>query len=55
MVTTLYEQDELALVTGGPLRPGGIALTTEILTSCNRILVPPPSMLVAAQATRLAS
>ncbi len=33
-VKTLYEQDELSLVTGGTLRPGGIALTTEILTSC---------------------
>ena len=31
---SLYEQDELALVTGGTLRPGGIALTTEMLTSC---------------------
>ncbi len=36
-VTTLYEQDELSLVTGGTLRPGGIALTTEILTSCRPI------------------
>ncbi len=30
----LFEQDELQLVTGGTLRPGGIALTTEILTYC---------------------
>ncbi len=34
MVTPLYEQDELSLVTGGTLRPGGIALTTDILNSC---------------------
>ena len=32
--TTLYEQEELSQVTGGTLRPGGITLTTEILTSC---------------------
>lgn len=32
-VTPLYEQDELSLVTGGTLRPGGIGLTSEILTS----------------------
>lgn len=31
----LYEQDELAEVTGGTLRPGGIALTAELLTYCN--------------------
>ena len=35
--TTLYEQEELSQVTGGTLRPGGIALTTEILTSCKPI------------------
>jgi ubiquinone/menaquinone biosynthesis C-methylase UbiE len=34
LVTPLYEQDELSLLTGGTLRPGGIALTTEILTCC---------------------
>jgi SAM-dependent methyltransferase len=33
-VTPLYEQDELSLLTGGTLRPGGLALTTEILTCC---------------------
>ncbi len=33
-VTALYEQDALSQVTGGTLRPGGIALTTEILRSC---------------------
>jgi SAM-dependent methyltransferase len=33
-VTALYEQEELSLVTGGTLRPGGLALTTEILTCC---------------------
>jgi arsenite methyltransferase len=33
-VTPLYEQDQLSEVTGGTLRPGGIALTTEILGSC---------------------
>ena len=33
-VTTLYEQDELAQLTGGVLRPGGLALTTELLRSC---------------------
>lgn len=32
--TTLYEQDELAQLTGGVLRPGGIALTTELLRLC---------------------
>ncbi len=34
-VTVLYEQEELAEVTGGTLRPGGLALTAEILTACN--------------------
>ncbi len=33
-VTPLYEQEALSQVTGGTLRPGGIALTTELLTSC---------------------
>ncbi len=37
-VTPLYEQDELSEVTGGTLRPGGIALTTEILSSCKPAL-----------------
>jgi len=32
---TLYEQDELSELTGGALRPGGIALTAELLTYCN--------------------
>jgi len=36
----LYEQDELHQVTGGTLRPGGIALTTELLTFSN---LPPGS------------
>ena len=30
----LYEQDALFEITGGTLRPGGIALTAEILTYC---------------------
>ncbi len=33
-VTTLYEQDELSQITGGTLRPGGIALTNEIVSYC---------------------
>ncbi len=33
-IRPLYEQDELSVVTGGTLRPGGIALTTEILSLC---------------------
>ncbi len=36
-VTTLYEQDELAQLTGGVLRPGGLALTAELLRSCKPI------------------
>ncbi len=35
-VTPLYEQDDLFLVTGGTLRPGGIALTTEICVAAIR-------------------
>ena len=31
---TLYERDELSAVTGGALRPGGIALTGELLRLC---------------------
>ena len=31
----LYEQEELYRITGGTLRPGGIDLTSEILTRCN--------------------
>lgn len=31
----LYEQEELYQITGGTLRPGGIALTSEILAWCN--------------------
>ena len=34
-VIPLYEQEELHQVTGGTLRPGGIALTAEMLTWCN--------------------
>ncbi len=33
-VKSLYEQNELSLATGGTLRPGGLALTTEILDCC---------------------
>ena len=32
--TTLYEQDELSQITGGTLRPGGTALTAEMLIAC---------------------
>ncbi|MBV5328883.1 MAG: methyltransferase domain-containing protein [Chlorobium sp.] len=32
---TLYEQDELFELTGGTLRPGGLALTAELLSFCN--------------------
>jgi len=35
MTTALYEQKELAQVTGGTLRPGGLALTTELLAWCS--------------------
>ena len=31
MTTALYEQEELSKVTGDALRPGGLALTTELL------------------------
>ncbi len=33
-LTPLYEQDGLMQVTGGTLRPGGTALTTELLNFC---------------------
>lgn len=32
---TLYEQQELFKLTGGTLRPGGMALTAELLSFCN--------------------
>jgi arsenite methyltransferase len=34
VLRSLYEQEELSLVTGGALRPGGLALTSELITSC---------------------
>ncbi len=37
---TLYEQEELFELTGGTLRPGGLALTAELLRFCN---LPPGS------------
>jgi len=32
---TLYEQEQLFELTGGTLRPGGLALTAELLSFCN--------------------